>query len=550
MKKKVLSMLLCAAMATSMLAACGSNDAPASSEAEKPSQSSEAASSEAASSDVEEEKPLYPIVDEPITVKGAIVTTRDVSNGRKCWDMVTEVTGINFEWIAIDEESVGTYLASGDWDFDFWVTPLDSTMIADYGITGGMFANYKDYLDVMPNFKNVITEMYPVTEKAITESNGAIYRLPHVGEGVTATQIRGYFRKDLLEEIGQEMPKTIDDFYNILKLMKEKTGKPAWCPANLSESSYMGAVVYTSFGPDVNPDFDADDNGNVIYNRISDQYKRYLEFMNKLYEEELIDTEYLTVDTQYCLGLAKAEETVFYSGEAHSFGPDMFENEDMSPLSALAPMTSEWDDTQTYLAPLPVSSLGGYFINAESEYIEELCKAFDIMYAWDEVVEGSSLNGQAFCYGKEGEDYILYDDGTYSTHTPDGYEGSFTDYQYNELIFTNGGLSSSLKDYVTSTPGNGQARQKAFLENVIPYHCPEEDVFPGTFLKFTEDEQEVITGKYTDVKAYMEEMKSKFISGVADIDTEWESYVKGLNDRGLEEVLEVYQASYDRWMGQ
>ena len=47
---------------------------------------------------VEEDKPLYPLVDEPITVKGVYVGTNSSDNeSRIVWDKVSEITGINIE---------------------------------------------------------------------------------------------------------------------------------------------------------------------------------------------------------------------------------------------------------------------------------------------------------------------------------------------------------------------------------------------------------------------------------------------------------------------
>ena len=70
---------------------------------------------------------------------------------------------------------------------------------------------------------------------------------------------------------------------------------------------------------------------------------------------------------------------------------------------------------------------------------------------------------------------------------------------------------------------------------------------PLGILKFSEDEQYVIDNKYADITLYVDEMQAKFITGVADIDAEWDNYVATCEKMGLNEVLEVYQASYDRW---
>jgi len=42
-------------------------------------------------------------------------------------------------------------------------------------------------------------------------------------------------------------------------------------------------------------------------------------------------------------------------------------------------------------------------------------------------------------------------------------------------------------------------------------------------------------------------MEAKFISGVVDIETGWDTYVKTLDQMGLQDVMKVYQAAYDRW---
>jgi len=66
-------------------------------------------------------------------------------------------------------------------------------------------------------------------------------------------------------------------------------------------------------------------------------------------------------------------------------------------------------------------------------------------------------------------------------------------------------------------------------------------------LKFTDDEQYVIDNKYADIDKYVLEMEAKFIRGAADIDSEWDAYVSNCEKMGINEVLEVYQAAYDRW---
>ena len=105
----------------------------------------------------------------------------------------------------------------------------------------------------------------------------------------------------------------------------------------------------------------------------------------------------------------------------------------------------------------------------------------------------------------------------------------------------------ALDGYVTSTPGNSQARQFGFVENVIPYQS--DLYFPATMLKFTDDEQFVLDSYLTDITTYCKQMEGRFITGVSDVEKDWDSYCATLETMGLQKVLEVYQAAYDRWNG-
>lgn len=535
MKKKLLSTLLVAAMMASVCA-CGSNTETKESSETKQQQATE-------SQVVDEEKSLYPLVDEPITVKGVVITTNEIDENVLVWDMVSEITGVNFEWIVVDPDAINTFLA-GDWDFDFIHSRgLADSIVNDYGVLGGRFADYNDYLDLMPHLQETLAD-YPEAKKAMTESNGEMYALPYIEVSATATQVRPYYRTDLLEKYDIPVPTTTEEFYQALKTYKEKNGTAGFSAYGLNENNYWGAMLYAAFGTSVQPDFEDDGTGTVVFNRTSDQYKHYLEYMAKLYAEGLIQQEYMTNDGTVVLGLANSGDTVFYGSEAHSLSADAFED-GVFHLNVLAPLTSEYDSTQEILTQLPIAK-GGMYLNADSKNLEALVQALDIMYAKEEVVEGTGLKGMSFCYGIEGKDYIKHDDGTYDLVTPEGFN-SFTDYQYGTLIVDNAGLTTDLEGYITSTVGNAQARQIGFRDNVFPYNCDSSKVFPKSYLKLTSDEQDIITSKYTDISSYVTEMRDKFITGIADVEADWDEYCKAIETMGIKDVLEVYQAAYERW---
>ncbi len=492
--------------------------------------------------------PTYPIVEEPITVTGLVVgCDTSVSESRGVWDRVEEITGINIEWVNIDEAALSTYLAGNDWPDFFHTYLLTSSQVNDYGVIGGKFVNYLDYLNIMPNLAKTY-EDYPETLAASTQINGEVYNLFQVaGATSTGTTARPHVRLDVLENAGiTKLPTTVDELYDQLVILKEKNGEPGMI-LDTNKINGMVPMLYAAFGTLNNPDFDDDGTGKVVYGRVSDQMKHYYEFLNKLYEEELMNREWLTLDTTALNQFAKSGKIAYMTQPAAQSLSQEDLNGNWDNLGCLAPLTSEYDSTQTLPGRIDYRPVAGMYINKDSEYVEELCKMFDIAFATEEVVEGTGLYGQAFTYGFENVDWVLNDDNTYDQIVPEGFD-SFTAYQNQALRWWDFGRADKFGSAVTSAPGNAQVRQKGYVQSVIPYMATEH-IFPQQqeLLKFTDEEQYVIDNKYADISLYADEMQAKFITGVADIEKEWDAYVAECEKMGLAEVLEVYQASYDRW---
>ena len=51
----------------------------------------------------------------------------------------------------------------------------------------------------------------------------------------------------------------------------------------------------------------------------------------------------------------------------------------------------------------------------------------------------------------------------------------------------------------------------------------------------------------TSIQTYVDEHTVRFITGAENIDS-FDSYLKGLEDLGINKVIEVYQKAYERYM--
>lgn len=547
MKKKLLSVILATVMALSVCACGNETQESASKEGTDATvnvASSEATSGEAVSTEAVEES-LYPIVKEPITITGLVVDgNMETRKDRLVWNKVSEITGINIEWVSIDKDALSTYLAGNDWP-DFFHCPMSNSIVNDYGVIGGRFANLYDYMDVMPNYAAAL-EAYPMAEGAVKEINGEMYKFPYIEKASTGVGTRTHVRTDVLEAAGVEMPTTVDEFKQALIDLKAYHGEVSYIP-NLY--SYWGPMLFAAFGTETNMRFDADENNKVYTNMTSEQTKLYWTYMNELYEEKLVHQEFLTLDGTAANELAKSGKLAFLNGEANILAKEDFADGEFH-IDVCAPLTSEYDQTQTLIGNTDINISYSPIINADSEYVEEMCKMFDIMYATEEVVEGSGLHGMSFCYGLEGVDWKYGAEGTgsYELIAPAEYDGAFSTYQYAELVWKGTGLATALEGLIASTEGNSHERQVGYVKSVLPYQ--EDHLFPVNYMKFNDDEQYVLDNKLADINTYYEKMAGQFVTGVVDIETGWDEYCKTLEEMGINDIIEVYQASYDRWISE
>ena len=65
----------------------------------------------------------------------------------------------------------------------------------------------------------------------------------------------------------------------------------------------------------------------------------------------------------------------------------------------------------------------------------------------------------------------------------------------------------------------------------------------------TEEETEAISGVGGDLMTYVWEMTGRFTIGSESMD-QWDAYVQTIKDMGIDEILKVRQAQYDRLVAQ
>ena len=64
-------------------------------------------------------------------------------------------------------------------------------------------------------------------------------------------------------------------------------------------------------------------------------------------------------------------------------------------------------------------------------------------------------------------------------------------------------------------------------------------------LVYTEEQSATLANTESVVISYVEEMAAAFITGTSDPEADWDAYLNELSVKGVDQLLEIYQAGYD-----
>ena len=461
-----------------------------------------------------------------------------------------KATGVDIDWSFMTAEQVQLALTGKDLpDAIFqYASLLDKATMYEYG-QGGYFVNFMDYLDIMPNFSAVI-EANPNALKVVQNEDGSVYCLPTLTVTSTGFNNLLYYRTDMMKEVGWEKaPATTDEFIQFVTDLQAHYGAndPEFIAVNAYAANRMGwstkrimSYFFPAFGELLLTELTVDSQGNVVLGAATEQYKHLLEFMNELWNSGAFNTNIYSQEATASQALAAGDHVAIVT-DHNGHTPEGYAN-----MSVLAPLTSEYYTTQHWYKS-PSCSWGRInAISAQCEDIETMVKWFDAWYA----PATDPLNAEGTLYaitpwlGEIGVDHALDEaTGIYTELEHEGIEmGKFLASESFQIALFSG-YEGGLFPF-SSAPTNGVGvKGQGTINNLWPYA---ETPFDLNSLVLTEDESDTYNDAWTDINAYIVESTAKFITGEADIAAEWDSYVEALEQRRLQDVIDVYQAAYDR----
>lgn len=547
--KRTAAMALAVAMAATTVTGCGSGK-------------SSAKLNDGSFKEVDASTLEFPLK-EKATLTGTIsypANTESDPNKRTIFKRLQEKTNVEIDWTAIqadqwsDKISLEMANTKNMTDFIFSAGFSDNDLLK-YA-KQGVIIPLEEYIDAyMPNLQAVF-EKYPEYRTMCTDTDGHIWALPWIeqlGNEKTAIQTIGnmsFINKKWLDFLNLKIPTTVDEFEQVLIAFRDHASEiqaefgidgsiiPMSCIVN--DGDQDPSLIINGFGEGYG---DADktrhiavtNDKEVICSATQDGYKEGIEWLHKLYEEGLIDTESFT--QEWSTYVAKGKSGRY--GVCFSWDVANIDNlEDWVPLPALTA------DTRN-ITPQNGSFTSGFdrgrcVVTAVAENPALVCAWLDQMYD-----PFQSPQNNWGTYGED-DDFDIFElsknaeGGEMLKHAPLG-DASPVEVREAESV---GGPLAVLNDYYdvyVTCPDDAQYR----LDWIKEYYTPDMNldyVYPNVFMN--QEDTKKLSDLQTDIEKLINANKSDWImNGFTDDD--WNQYLSELDGYGLEEYLQIFQKYLD-----
>jgi len=570
--KKIFAIVLSALMILSMVA-CGGKETTAAATTKAAENKTTAAAQTTAEQTTE--KKDYPetwISEEKITIKVGVQESATIED----WEtnaqtlLLEEDLNIDLEFMILPADKgeclqkIELMILSGGNELPdvLMGVPFDLATITQYGQMG-MFVDCTDYYATIADNTLASLELagYELAERLayVTSTDGNVYGVFGFADTVhnAYSNDMSFVYKPYLEKIGMEMPTTTDEFKEMLiKFRDTDLDGDGDTKDEYAYLSYKDNLKNAQIRYFMNP-FIYTQEHYVKYNEKTqkvefvantDAWKEGIKWVKSLYDEGLYTTESMTQDAAsfnaIVAGGDKLDTHVAVIGRISSSNLPATDKR-RTEYALLNPLQGPDGEVNATKQPTLPSIRGIITKNAADP--EACFKFFDYMCS-----EKISVWAR---YGEYGVDY---------TDAPAGSVGTFEKIGYPAKLktITSWGVLQNKwwcqvgPNILPASWGSGQAavveegnyasscalaigdNLKIWMDNVDPN--------PIWGMVYTEEEQEAITEFISTLDDYVLNTWAEFVTGVKDIDKDWDAYVKAFDNMGLEEVLDAMTSCYNR----
>lgn len=468
------------------------------------------------------------------------VDDSDENVGQKyMFPILEEQTNVGVDIMAypydVATEKKNILLNSGDYPDVIAGWTLSESDILNDGMGEGLYIPLNDLIDkYAPNIKKMLE--YPGVREAMTLPDGNIYTIPYV---ISTPQVSflPWINTEWLKRVGKEMPTNTEELRDVLRAFKEQdangNGDPndeipfSGDPDNLNIGVLAG---WFGVNADAKASFFAMEDGKVEFQANKEGYKEYIKYMASLYKEGLIDPEIFTQNL--ASWKSKGQQDLY--GVSIGYGPGDFYQiaaGEYGPFQALPVLSSDYTDTPIYNR----GSYGSTTFRTQAA-ITDKAKNPEVIVRWFDNLfeEENSVQIQWGPLGKKIEkvgehEYRQIDESTLT-------EEEITKYSWSQLYAQSLPKFVPLEAKLLAPEGQAESIDhkadadklyEPFLTEMVP------QVWATTEMKNR------LSILETDIVNYVQQKQSEWISGQADIDAEWDTYIAQLDKYGLQELIQL-----------
>ncbi|MBE1446651.1 extracellular solute-binding protein [Paenibacillus sp. OAS669] len=439
------------------------------------------------------------------------------------------------------KEGLNVLLASGELPDMIEYNWLDFPGGPEKAIKDGYILKLNDLIDKnAPNLKKYLKE-HPDVDKMVKTDNGNYFAFPFIRGDEYLKVFQGpIVRKDWLDELGLEVPTTIDEWYTVLKAFKEKKGAAAplsfFSVPRPLEQIYNGAFI-GAFG--INRLFYSD-NGQIKFGPAQPEYKEFLATFRKWYAEGLIDKNIATVDSKTLdANLASNATGATIGNTGGGIGkwmPILTAKDPKANLVAAPYPVLKKGDVPRFGQKDPAFAPGGMVaITANSKNAELAAKLLDYGY--------SDEGHMFFNFGTEGVSYKM----------ENGYP------KYTDLLMKNPDKlapSQAMSLYIRGNYNGPFVQDKRYIEQYLTLQQQKDaipvwsktdvDKYALPPITATPQESTELAKIMTDVNTLVDEMTLKIILGNEPLEN-FDKYMAKLKTLNLDRAIEIEKAALDRY---
>lgn len=473
--------------------------------------------------------PLYPAISQTAQNFGELEFYKELQ----------ERTGVELEFVhpPLGQESENFNIMIASDELTDMITGGAYTGGNMQAIEDGYYIALNDYVEkYAPNFSKLLKENDDF-RKVSSEDDGTYSQFPFFrGDNYLLSWQGPQIRKDWLDELGMELPETIDEWDTVLRAFKAKGVE---FPLTLNQKSFTGYSTSMFMGAyGIGGGWYAlDETMHCGY--LEDGYKRFLTTLNTWYKDGLLDPDFYaqddnTHDAKVTSGRAGAWIATG-GGKMGSYLKAFKESGGKAKISGTKYAVLNKGETPMFGFKSPIyDSAMCVKITTDCKTPEAAVKFLDYGY---------SEEGHMFWnFGIEGVSYDMVD----------GYP------KYTDVVINNPAgldMSTAMVHYMASSYGSAFVQDKRYYEQYLQSEEQREAVSMWSqyqysnkppIITLTEEERKNTQDKETSINTYIDEMIIKFIVGEESLDN-YDAFTGKLKEMGINDILEAKSNALDRY---